>query len=696
MIFLKNIGVFSIALLIVSCGGASVSLPEPVIEEPTEPVIAEPTLEPTALAIDVPSPLARLTNDEFIRSIRDLLYLSDDSANIEAALDSLPPESDVAGLSSDSSVQTISQTTIFGLSNAATAAANDLLAEEDGSFENAMSCRLPFSESLSSNNLASGKQTSQSSTLRAGTEPDLAIDGNNDGNFHNDSVTHTDTQDQAWWQIDLGAVESLSHINLFNRTDCCSERLSDFHIFVSDNSIDFDTIDEGLNEAGVTSFYVGPTVDGSTTIDINQTGRYVRVQLAASELALSLAEVEIFNSVDETASTYTFDDCLEEFGSDLLSRALGRSANDEESDDLTNLIIAINESLSGITDTDNSDARSIKLNAVVTSILLNPDFLFFAEEGDEVAPIDGVDAVYLSSSEIAKRLSYFLTGTSPDELLAADAQSGNLKDAAVREQHIDRLLSSEKVSEHYFGLVIGWLGIDAAASTEEDIARINTFVAEWISGDRPFSELYNGSFDVKLTDNSTVPMAVGILGSKAFIESHTSFPSAGFIHRGEFVTDRLLCADLPDDVPAVASETEFESTIQLFHDLSEDACASCHKVFDNYGAQFQEFDDETSLFTPNNVLYGNSFDLFNIGDIGGTVDGTVTSLANSVANSDTAASCMSELLFRNAFRRSVSVDNSDDVLINAYISNWFGSGESSLKSLLKTIATSDAFITLYR
>ncbi len=53
--------------------------------------------------------------------------------------------------------------------------------------------------------------------------------------FFEGSVTATNPDLNAWWQVDLGASASLRSVVVWNRTDCCSERLSDYWVFISDN-----------------------------------------------------------------------------------------------------------------------------------------------------------------------------------------------------------------------------------------------------------------------------------------------------------------------------------------------------------------------------------------------------------------------------------------------------------------------------
>jgi cyanophycinase-like exopeptidase len=45
-----------------------------------------------------------------------------------------------------------------------------------------------------------------------------AVDGNTDGEFLNKSTTHTNDEQGAWWQVDLGSRKKISQIIIYNRT----------------------------------------------------------------------------------------------------------------------------------------------------------------------------------------------------------------------------------------------------------------------------------------------------------------------------------------------------------------------------------------------------------------------------------------------------------------------------------------------
>ena len=121
-----------------------------------------------------------------------------------------------------------------------------------------------------------------------------AIDGNTDGNIYNGSVTHTGSQswwqsipDQGWWQVDLLGMFELDQIVLWNRTDCCGERLSNFNVSVLDNL---------HNTVWTNDFFTnGGYPNSSFTIDLpdNTWGEIVKVRLNRVDY-LSLAEVQVF------------------------------------------------------------------------------------------------------------------------------------------------------------------------------------------------------------------------------------------------------------------------------------------------------------------------------------------------------------------------------------------------------------------
>jgi hypothetical protein len=145
-------------------------------------------------------------------------------------------------------------------------------------------------------NLALGGTTTQSSTGWGGDSA-RATDGNTNGVWVNDSVTHTLAETEAYWEVDLGDSSDVDYINVWNRSDsCCSFRLTDFYVFVSDAPFTSTSVSGSLAQSGVTSHFVAGEGGTPTQVQIGQSARYVRIQLSVGTEPLSLAEVEVIGT----------------------------------------------------------------------------------------------------------------------------------------------------------------------------------------------------------------------------------------------------------------------------------------------------------------------------------------------------------------------------------------------------------------
>ena len=137
---------------------------------------------------------------------------------------------------------------------------------------------------LRAENIAWKKQASQSSTAYGG-DANRALDGNTNNTYSQNSITHTNFEKQAWWQVDLGRSEQVGFVRLFNRGDGeLAKRLSNFDIIL-------------YNEKGqeVSKQFIKQLTSNQLDVQFNgQLGRYIRIQLRHEHQALSLAEVEVF------------------------------------------------------------------------------------------------------------------------------------------------------------------------------------------------------------------------------------------------------------------------------------------------------------------------------------------------------------------------------------------------------------------
>ena len=84
-------------------------------------------------------------------------------------------------------------------------------------------------------NLALDGTATQSSDFSSAGQARFAIDGNTDGFWSNGSVSHTDSSPgPAWWEVELPHGSKIEAIHVWNRTDCCSDRLTNFRVSILD------------------------------------------------------------------------------------------------------------------------------------------------------------------------------------------------------------------------------------------------------------------------------------------------------------------------------------------------------------------------------------------------------------------------------------------------------------------------------
>ena len=131
-------------------------------------------------------------------------------------------------------------------------------------------------------NIALGKPTLQSSN-NFGTTGAEAVDGNISGDFSSGEVTCTHPDNPTWWQVDLEKNANIDQVRIYNRTDCCGERLADFFIEVSDDGLNWQI---AYHQPDMVGMYKNVSIGGIPA-------RYLRVRLNNPNY-LSLAEVQVF------------------------------------------------------------------------------------------------------------------------------------------------------------------------------------------------------------------------------------------------------------------------------------------------------------------------------------------------------------------------------------------------------------------
>jgi len=260
-------------------------------------------------------------------------------------------------------------------------------------------------------------------------------------------------------------------------------------------------------------------------------------------------------------------------------------------------------------------------------ILVSPEFLFRAEvDPPNAAP----GSVYkISDVELASRLSFFLWSAIPDDQLLAVAEKGMLRDPAVLEGQVRRMLSDPRAESLIDNFVGQWLFLRNIARIAPDTTTFPTFdenlrqameketellvesqvkedhsVADLLSSDYTFLNqrlaehygvkgVYGNEFRrVKLED----PKRWGLLG-QASILAVTSYPNrTAPTIRGKWVLEQLLGTPPPPPPPNVPSLKDDQSTQKLTmrermeaHRVNP-ACAACHKMMDPLGFALDNFD----------------------------------------------------------------------------------------------------------
>ncbi|XP_048057775.1 uncharacterized protein LOC125275128 [Megalobrama amblycephala] len=140
----------------------------------------------------------------------------------------------------------------------------------------------------SKGNLALNAKAVQSSLGHPLGDAQHAVDGKRDSDYFKGSCTHTNSEFNPWWRVDLGNIYSVYSVAITNRGDCCKERLRGAQIHIG-NSLD----NNGNNNALAATIL--SVLDGTGTFSFDPVnGQYVNIFLPGNDEVLTLCEVEVF------------------------------------------------------------------------------------------------------------------------------------------------------------------------------------------------------------------------------------------------------------------------------------------------------------------------------------------------------------------------------------------------------------------
>jgi hypothetical protein len=305
------------------------------------------------------------------------------------------------------------------------------------------------------------------------------------------------------------------------------------------------------------------------------------------------------------------------------------------------------------------------------------------------------EAYRIGDLELASRLSYFLWSSGPDDELTSLAAQGKLKDSAVLERQIRRMLASPRSHELVKNFAGQWLQLRTLQSStpegviypdfddnlrqayrtetemffesimREDRGVIDllnadyTFVNERLARQYGIPNIYGSQFRrVKL--DGAFDLRRGLLG-KGSVELVTSVADrTSPVQRGKWVMSNILGVvppDPPPNVPALkdaaaSGAVTVEQTMRqrMEEHRANPACASCHKMMDPIGFALENFD---GIGTWRTAQFGQTLDASGQLVDGSKLDGVVSLREALVRYSPQFVRTFTEKLLTYALGRGV-------------------------------------------
>ena len=267
------------------------------------------------------------------------------------------------------------------------------------------------------------------------------------------------------------------------------------------------------------------------------------------------------------------------------------------------------------------------IQRAVARVLVDPNFLFRFEREPAIVPPG--TPFRLSDLELASRLSFFLWSSVPDDELRDAAVRGQLKNPAVLERQVRRLLADPRADALVSNFAGQWLFLRELKNVrpdspdfDENLRRsfqketellFRTIVRE----DRPIIDLLDADFtfvDERLAKHygmegirgsrvRRVPLAAndprrGLLGHGSVLTVTSAANRTSPVVRGKWVLDNLLGMPPPQPPPGVETNLEKDAAQVKVTSLRQRlemhranaVCASCHKLMDPIGLTLENFD----------------------------------------------------------------------------------------------------------
>ncbi len=371
---------------------------------------------------------------------------------------------------------------------------------------------------------------------------------------------------------------------------------------------------EGLLEVGGRP--MEPDIDeykgGDPNIDsVTITGPYQATGVGDTPSRRKIFECRPTNSQDEES-------CAEKILSTLARRAYRRPVTDADVQPLLGLYRAGR----------NEGGFEAGIELALQRILAGPEFLFRMERDPENVPPD--TAYPVSDLELASRLSFFLWSSIPDDPLLDLAEAGRLKDPAVLEEQVRRMLADYRSSALVDNFAGQWLYLRNLRSWKPSLREFPDFdgelrqalqqetelffksmlredrsVLDLLSADYTFlnerlarhygiPDVYGSSFRrVTLSDGNRN----GLLGQGSILTVTSRVNRTSPVLRGKWVLENLLGTPPlppPADIPPLNEKRGEIGGLTMRQRMQEHqsnpVCASCHAGMDPIGFALENFD----------------------------------------------------------------------------------------------------------
>ena len=440
------------------------------------------------------------------------------------------------------------------------------------------------------------------------------------------------------------------------------------------------------------------------------------IRTAAESLAAAAAPKLVNGQLLPCDPTAGEDACAQKFITTFGQRAFRRPVAADEATRLTTLYTNARTTLK-LSFTD-------AIDVLVEAMLQSPQFLYHWEASPTAANIKEGNVIRLSGYQVASRLSYFIWGSMPDDMLLAAAAAGQLDTAPGVLTAARRLLADGKAKGTMDAFFSDWMALDGLPARTKDttvyktytdateaamLAETNAFVENVVfGGDGKLSTLLGAPYSyinatlaplygaqASGTAMTMTPLnpaqRAGLLTQGSFLALTGNADGSNPVRRGKFVYTKLLCQQMPPppaNVPPPAPASAGGTTRQRFTTHDQNACAKgCHTVMDPIGFGFENYDGIGQYRTMDN---GSPVDA--TGSI--TLDGKqqtfndAIGLVTLLAKSPEVRSCFAGEWSRFALSRT---DTSDDAASLQATSAAFASDTASVQDLIAAVATMRSF-----